>query len=128
MLCTNLRIIFYQVFVIQDEDLITQHFPDLCKEEQDFGSFLPQHVAESEVLILVSKPSQPLVSDVVSKMYGGADLTQVLENVMSEYNEPVYTGAMIYSTMSINLGVKGQESKTSKEELNSDEANSCVLL
>jgi len=96
---------------------------------------LPQHLAEREVLILVSKPYQPVVSDVVSKMYQGADLTQVHENVMSEYNEHNYTGAMIYSTMSKNLRVKGQddiqkndESKASKVELNSDEANSCVLL
>jgi len=109
MLWTNLRIVFYQVFVIQDEDLITHHFPDLYKGEQGFGSFLPQHLAEREVLILVSEPSQPLVSDVISKMHRGADLTQVLETVMSEYNEPNYTGAMIYSTMSINLGVKGQD-------------------
>jgi len=106
---TNLTIIFHQVFVIQDIDLIKQHFPDLYKKKPGFGTFLPQHVAEREVLILVSKPSQPVVSDVISKMHQGADLTQVLENVMSEYNEHNYTCATIYSTMSKNLGVKGQD-------------------
>jgi len=111
------------VFVLQDHNLHRE-------------SILLERVVEGEVLILVSKSSKPLVSDVVSKMYKGVNLEQVLENVMSEYNESSPACATIYSSLGKNLVAKVQgdvqakeQNKALKEMPNSKSSNKlCVVL
>jgi len=103
-----------------------QHFPALYKRESVEGEETSELVVEREILILVSESSQPLISNVVSKMHQGVNLEQVLENVKSEYNENNYTCAIHYSTMSKNLGVKDHiGDRPTKEE---SEPSKCVLM